>query len=198
MKLLIKNSVLVVVLGFFLNPNARAESPNDFIQTAVDELASELDGKRSELADDKPALYAMIDKILLPRFDRQYAAQLVLGRHWRTASADQRDRFIDAFYGSLVRRYGDGVLEFDENQVKILPFRGDDSKKRATVRVEVQLDDGTRVPISYGLVQRSGGWQMFDVTIEGISYVRNYRTELNSEIQATSLDAVIERLEGEM
>ncbi len=60
----------------------------------------------------------------------------------------------------------------------------------------MQLDDGTKVPVNYSMVNRDKGWLMFDVTIEGISYVRNYRTEINSEIQQTSLDAVIARLEG--
>jgi len=67
-----------------------------------------------------------------------------------------------------------------------------------TVKSIVRLEDGTKVPVNYGMVHRDSGWMMFDITIEGISYVRNFRTELNSEIQAKSLDAVISRLEGEM
>ena len=176
---------------------AFAQSPNDVIQEAADALAAELEGRKDALAADREALYAVIDKILLPRFDRRYAAQLVLGRHWRTANAEQREGFIDAFYGSLLRKYADGVLEFDQDRVEILPFRDDESNPRVTVRTIVKLEDGTDVPVNYGLVKRDSGWLMFDVTIEGISYVRNFRTELNAEIQATSLDAVIARLKGE-
>lgn len=182
----------------FLATSAFAQSPNDIIQSAADELARELNGRKAELAENKSELYAVIDKILLPRFDRRYAAQLVLGKHWRTANTEQRDRFIDAFYGSLLRKYADGVLEFDNDKVELLPFRGDEAKARITVKSTVLLEDGTKVPVNYGLVRRESGWLMFDVTIEGISYVRNFRTELNSEIQAKSLDAVIARLEGEM
>ena len=159
---------------------------------------SAVSGKKEALAADPEALYVVINDILLPRFDRRYAAQLVLGRHWRTASAEQRDRFIDAFYNSLLRRYADGVLEFDPDRVEILPFRGDLSKPRTTVRTTVKLEDGTNVPVNYGMVRRDEGWLMFDVTIEGISYVRNFRTELNAEIQATDLDRVIGRLENEV
>jgi phospholipid transport system substrate-binding protein len=176
---------------------AHAQDLNAIIQSASEQLAAELDGRKEELAADREALYAMIDRILLPRFDRRYAAQLVLGRHWRDANAEQRDRFIAAFYGSLLRRYSDGVLEFNQDKVEILPFRGDLTKQRTTVKTMVTLDDGTEVPVNYGMVKRDAGWLMFDVTIEGISYVRNFRTELNSEIQAKSLDAVIERLESE-
>lgn len=176
---------------------ARADDPNAVIQSAADELAAGLEGRKEELAANRKELYAMIDRILLPRFDRRYAAQLVLGRHWRNASTEQRNRFIQAFYKSLLRRYGDGILEFDQENVDILPFRGDLTKQRTTVKTMVTLEDGTKVPVNYGMVNRDSRWLMFDVTIEGISYVRNYRTELNSEIQQTSLDAVILRLENE-
>lgn len=181
----------------FLGASAFAQSPNDVIQSASEELTAALSDHKEALAADRDELYATIDKILLPRFDRRYAAQLVLGRHWRDANAEQRDRFIDAFYGSLLRKYSDGVLEFSQDRIEILPFRGDLSKPRTTVKTIVMLDDGTKVPVNYGMVNRDSNWLMFDVTIEGISYVRNFRTELNSEIQATGLDAVITRLEGE-
>ncbi|MGI9260847.1 MAG: MlaC/ttg2D family ABC transporter substrate-binding protein, partial [Woeseiaceae bacterium] len=163
----------------------------------ADELAAGLDGRKAALTENKEELYELIDSVLLPRFDRRYAAQLVLGRHWRNASTEQRARFIDAFYGSLLRRYAEGVLEFDQNRIEILPFRGDLEKPRTTVKTMVTLENGTEVPVNYGMVNRDSNWLMFDVTIEGISYVRNFRTELNSEIQATGLDAVISRLEGE-
>ena len=147
--------------------------------------------------NDAQALYGFIDEILLPRFDRRYSAQLVLGRHWRSSSSEQREAFIDAFYGHLLRKYADGILQFDMSKIEILPFRGDSTKKRTMVKTTVRLDDGTRVPVNYGLVKREQGWMMFDVVIEGISYVRNFRAELNSEIQSKNLDAVIERLNAE-
>ena len=191
-RLLISLALTLVSLG------AYAQSPNAVIEEAVTEISSQLNGRKEELASDTQALYALIDEILLPRFDRRYAAQLVLGKHWRTASDEQRVEFIDAFYNSLLRKYADGVLEFDEDKISVLPFRGDETKSRTVVRTEVRLDDGTKVPVNYGLVKRESGWLMFDVIIEGISYVRNFRVELNSEIQAGSLDAVIERLRSDV
>ena len=188
--------LIAIILLLSVGTLANAQDPNDVIQSASDELATVLDGRKAELSADREALYVVIDRILLPRFDRRYAAQLVLGRHWRNANAEQRDRFIAAFYGSLLRRYSDGVLEFNQDKIEVLPFRGDLEEKRTTVKTAVTLDDGTEVPVNYGMVRRDAGWLMFDVTIEGISYVRNFRTELNAEIQATSLDAVIERLEA--
>lgn len=187
---------LALIIGL-TSFGAMAQSPNDVVQAAADELETQLEGRKDEFSEDRDALYAMIDQILLPRFDRKYAAQLVLGRHWRNANEDERSEFIEVFYSSLVRKYSDGALEFDQGSLEILPFRGDDSKSRATVKTIVRLHDGTKVPVNYGVVKRDAGWMMFDVTIEGISYVRNFRTELNAEIQANGLRSVIDRLNGE-
>lgn len=172
-------------------------TPMAVIESAVKQLAEKMDGRQEELASDRDSLYALIDEILLPRFDRKFAAQMVLAKHWRAASEAQRSRFIDAFYQALLRRYADGLLEFEQNQVNVLPFRGDDSKPRAKIKSTVELNDGTKIAVEYELVKRETGWLLFNVVIEGISYIRNFRTELDSEIRNTSLDAVIERLEGE-
>ena len=176
---------------------AAAQSPNVVIEEAVAILTERLDGKKDEFAEDRVALYQLIDDILLPRFDQRFAAQLVLARHWRTASEEQQQRFIDAFYNSLLKRYAEGILEFEEDRIEVLAFRGDASKKTSSVRTVVELDDGSKVPVNYDLVRRGEQWKIFNVTIEGVSYMRNYRTELDAEIRASSLNAVIERLEAE-
>jgi phospholipid transport system substrate-binding protein len=156
-----------------------------------------LGGRREELAENRDELYALIDEVLLPRFDRKLAAQLVLAKHWRTASDEQRERFINAFYNSLLRKYADGLLEFDEERIEVLEFRGDTSAKRSLVKTNVTLDDGTQVPVHYDLVNRGDRWLIFNVKVEGVSYVSNFRTEIDSEIRASSLQAVIDRLESE-
>jgi len=178
--------------------SAQAEdSPNAVIESSVKLLAEKLNGRKEELAENRQELYDIIDGILMPRFDRRFAAQVVLAKHWRTASEEQQARFIEAFYRALLRKYSDGILEFDPDMITVLPFRGDDTKKRTRVRSTVALDDGSTVSVDYELVKRKAGWLVFNVVIEGVSYVRNFRAELDSEIRASSLEAVIQRLEGE-
>ncbi len=174
-----------------------AGSPNAIIDDSVALLTEKLDGRKSELAADRRSLYVLIDEILLPRFDRKFAAQVVLAKHWRSASNEQRTRFVEAFYQALVRRYADGVLEFDPDKITVLPYRGDESKPRTRVRTTVALDDGSKAAVDYELVKREVGWLIFNVVIEGISYVRNFRAEMDAEIRQTSLDDVIARLESE-
>ena len=134
-------NIIGVLIFLAAGNTAWAQDPNSVIQSAADELAAALDGRKDALAENKDELYELIDGVLLPRFDRRYAAQLVLGRHWRNASNEQRTRFIDAFYSSLLRRYADGVLEFDQNRIEILPFRGDlECRVRARTRLEEQVE----------------------------------------------------------
>jgi len=189
-------SLLLIALSF-APAHAQIESPTAVIEGAVALFAEEMDGRHDELASDPDALYALIDEILLPRFDREYAARAVMAKHWRVADEEQRARFIDAFYQALLRRYADGLLEFDQERVSVLPFRGDDSKPRVKVKTTVRINDGTKIAVDYELVKREVGWLLFNVVIEGVSYIRNFRTELDSEIRRSSLDAVIERLESE-
>ena len=192
-------AIFAIVLAAAMSSGSLAtdESPNEVVEGAVALFAERLDGRRDELAEDREALYELIDEILLPRFDRKFAAQVVLAKHWRSASESQRERFIEAFYQALVRRYADGLLQFEQDKVEVLPYRGDATKARTKVRSTVQMKDGGKVAVDYDLVKRDSGWLLFNVVIEGISYVRNFRAELDSEIRNSSLDAVIERLEGE-
>jgi len=188
---------LVALIAQSSGAQSVEDSPNLVIESAVILFAEQLDGRKDELSENRAELYEIIDGILMPRFDRRFAAQVVLAKNWRTASEEQQARFIEAFYRALLRRYSDGILEFDPSKITVLPYRGDTTKKRTRVRSTVALDDGSKVSVDYELVKRKAGWLVFNVVIEGVSYVLNYRAELESEIRASSLEAVIERLEGD-
>jgi len=188
----------VVACFAFLPLEVNAVTPDVVVQEAADLLAAGLNGREAELAVDKDALYALINGILLPRFDRRFSGSQVLGKHWRTASDDQKTRFVDVFYTTLLRRYAEVLLEFDLSSVQVLPFRGDVTKKLVRVRTTLRMNDGKKVPINYMLVTSDDGWLMFDVSVEGISYVRNFRVELDAEIRTTSLEQVILRLESQI
>jgi phospholipid transport system substrate-binding protein len=195
---MIRGFVLAVVLMTIGVADVLAEeSPNAVIESSVALFAEQLSGRREELAANREELYKIVDSVLLPRFDSRFAAQVVLAKHWRTATEEQQARFIEAFYRALLRKYSDGILEFDPDMVTVLPFRGDATQKRTKVRSTVALEDGSKVAVDYDLVKRKSGWLVFNVVIEGVSYVRNFRAELDSEIRSSSLDAVIARLESE-
>jgi len=172
-------------------------APQELIETTSMRLLKALDADRAAAKRDPARVRRLVDEILLPSFDTDYSARLVLGKHWRDATPAQRQRFIDAFYQSLLRNYGSALAEFTAERMALLPFRGDLATGLATVRTEIKRSDGTRVPVSYSMRATPAGWKAWDVTIEGISYVRNLRNDVGAEVDQRGLDAVIERLENE-
>jgi phospholipid transport system substrate-binding protein len=176
---------------------ANTTGPQELMESVAQALLKELEKNREALRKDPAALRAVVDQNLLPHFDTDYAGQLVLGKHWRQATPAQRKRFIDAFYQSLMRNYGEALLEFTPDRMKILPFKGDPNASSATVRTLVRRSDGTQVPVNYSLRKTPSGWKAWDVTIEGISYVKNYRNDIGAEVAQKGLDSVIQRLEAQ-
>jgi phospholipid transport system substrate-binding protein len=148
-------------------------------------------------AKDPAKLDSLVANVLLPNFDTEYAARLVLGQTWRTATPDQRKRFVDAFYHSLLHNYGAALVDFTADRFNILPYKGDPADTTATVRTEVKRSNGEKVPVNFSLRKVDGMWKAWDVVIEGISYVKSFRTDFGAEIQQKGLDEVIDRLESE-
>lgn len=174
-----------------------ASDPSKLIEECAQKMLKELDAHRAEYRKDPTKVNKLVDEVLLPHFDTQYAARLVLGKYWRDATPEQRQRFIDAFYKSLLENYGAALTEFTADRMRVLPFQGDAAADRATVRTEVKRSDGTKVPVNYSMRKTDDGWKAWDVTIEGISYVRNFRTQYGAEIDEKGLEVVIRRLETE-
>jgi phospholipid transport system substrate-binding protein len=194
---------LLVLLGAFPSlvcgataPATPGPGPQELMEQVTRDMQQAIDADREALAKDPARLRALIDRLLLPHFDTDYAARMVLGRHWRDATDSQRKRFIEAFYQSLMSDYGDAMLQFKRDQLKILPFRGDPAADTATVRTEV-MREGKVVPVNFSLRRTPEGWKAWDVTIEGISYARNFRNDFGTEVDQQGLEHLIKRLEAQ-
>jgi phospholipid transport system substrate-binding protein len=173
-----------------------ANDPAKLIETTAQAMLDDINAHRAEYKADPAKVQALVDRLLLPHFDTAYSAQLVLGQHWRTATPDQRKRFIDAFYKSLLKNYGSSITEFSGDRLKVLPSKPGSDPNHATVRTQVKKDDGTFVPVNYSLHKTPDGWKAWDVNVEGISYVKSFRDDFGSQIDQQGLDAVIKRLES--
>ncbi len=169
--------------------------PSDVVETAAKSMLKDLDADRAAYRKDPSKVGALVEKYLLPHFDIPYAARLVLGRHWATATPEQRDRFSKAFYHTLVDNYGSALAEFTSDRLKVFPTKVEPNADRATVRTEVTRDNGDHVPVSYSLHKTDDGWKAWDVVIEGISYVKSFREDFGAAIDQQGLDAVIDRIE---
>ena len=194
-------TVATVALGLFTNALAQDAAqlgPAELVTKVAQDTLKDLDAHRSEYQKNPAKVREVVDRNMLPYFDTAYSAQLVLAQNWRSATPDQRKRFIDAFYQSLLQNYGAALVEFTPDRLKILPYQGKPDDKVATVRSEVRRDNGSRVPVNYSLRKTPAGWKAYDVQIEGISYVKSFRTDFGAEIQQKGLEAVIKRLEEQV
>lgn len=170
------------------------EGPEKVIREASELTMQAIEGRRDELRQDRSKLFAIVDEVLLPRWDRSATGQAVMGRYWREASPEQREAFIDGLYRKLLASYGEGILEYDSSQLKITGTRGDPERGLAVVDSEVRLRDGTTVPVSYRLRFHDGSWKVFDVIVEGISYLTTYRNQYASEFRTKGIQGVIDEL----
>jgi phospholipid transport system substrate-binding protein len=170
--------------------------PSQLIESSANILLSGIDQRRAEFRKDPTGLYALVEQTLLPNFDTPYSAQLVLGPNWRNATPEQRKRFVDAFYQSLLYTYGDAMIDFTGDRLKVFPTKVTPEDTKATVRTEIKRSNGTKVAVNYTLRKVNGQWKAWDVVIDGISYVKSYREDYGAEVQQKGLEAVIARLEA--
>jgi phospholipid transport system substrate-binding protein len=175
-----------------------ASSPQSLIDSSSKTLFADLDANRAKYRKDITQLYKVVDTIFLPHVDVDFAAQQVLGKYWRTATPEQRKRFVTTFYRSLLTTYGDALVDFTGDRMKVLPFQGDPTQPRASVRTEIRRSNGASVAVAYSLRKNAAGaWKVWDVVIEGISYVKSFREDFGLEIDQKGLEALLQRLEAQ-
>jgi phospholipid transport system substrate-binding protein len=177
--------------------DAAGPGPQEIVEGSAKKMLTELDANRPMYAKSPAKLDELVANVLLPTFDSEYAARLVLGLPWRSATPEQRSRFVDAFYHSLLHNYGDALVNFTADKFTVLPYKGEPGDKDATVRTEVRRANGDKVPVNFTLHHTDTGWKAWDVVIEGVSYVKSFRTDIGAEVQQKGLDEVIARLETE-
>jgi phospholipid transport system substrate-binding protein len=171
------------------------QDPTEVVHAAALSMLGELDKDRQTYRRDPAKVALLVEKYLLPHFDTEFAARMVLGRHWSVATPEQRQRFIAAFYHSLLTNYASALADFTSDRLQILPARVAPDATRATVHTKVKGSNGM-VAVDYELRKTPQGWKAWNVIIEGISYVYSYREDFGSQIESQGIDAVIQRLEA--
>ena len=188
-------AVLMLGTGTVRAQDAKATDPSQVLETAAQSMLKELDANRDAYRKDPSKIDALVEKDLLPHFDTEYAARLVLGAHWRDATPEQKKRFIEAFYHSMIQNYGKSLVNFTGDRLKVFPTKAGADPDKVTVRTEVKRDNGSTVPVNYSMHRGPDGWKAWDVVIDGISYVKSFREDFGTEIDQKGLDEVISRME---
>lgn len=191
--------LLLTALMLAFSPlKASAEAmpePQALVKKASDDMLKALKDHETELQDDPEKIYDLVEDILMPHFDFEKMSKLALGKNWRSANADQRERFVEEFRLLLIRTYSTAMLEYTDEEIKMLPFRDDLSRKRVTVPMEVVQKGGPSIGMSLSLYQnKQDAWKVYDVKIDGISLVTNYRSSFANEIRSGGMEQLIKDL----
>ena len=195
------NKVITWLAGGLLASSiavAAAERPRDLVQSQAERVLAALVERRDEFRADPSILENYVRGELEGSFDQEYSARLVLGRHSRGVADAKIEAFADALTRNLLRRYGKAMLEFDPNvKVKVLSETPMREGKLMRVSTEIQRAAGSPVPVDYMLRKVGEEWKVFDVIVEGVSYVQTYRTQFEEQLRGSSLEQVIESLRSE-
>jgi len=169
--------------------------PQAMVECATAEMLQSLKDNKVELEEDPSIIYGLVQEILMPNFDFGKMSKLALGKNWRKASTEQRERFITEFRLLLVRTYSTAMLEYAGQEIKFLPFHDDVAKKKVKVKMEILQTGGPSIPMTLSMyLNKENAWKVYDVKIDGISLVTNYRSTFSSEIRNKGIDKLIDRL----
>lgn len=190
-------TIMLTILFLTAGHSMAADDPVSVIEDSTKELAQLVEEKRQTYRNEPQRLRSDIKAILLPTMDEIYSARLVLGRHGRGKEREQIEAFADALANQLLNRYATALLDYNLNdRVEILPLAGDNTERQTRVRTRVRLENGEHAPVDYVMRKTDEGWQVFDVIVEGVSYVATFRSQIDREISQSSFEAMLERLQS--
>lgn len=178
---------------------ARAEvtAPDAAVKQTTEEMRALIAANHALYQADKGKFYAVVDEVLVPRFDVAQISKLVLGRNWKAASPEQRTRFTQAFKNSLIRNYADALLDnYDSVEARFIPLRLAGGETDVTVKAELKRKVGRPISIGFSMQLVGDEWKVYDVIIENLSLVTNFRSQFNEEIKKNGLESLIQRVES--
>ncbi len=172
-----------------------SNEPVALIQDSTERMLQALKDNEAQLVKDSSLIYGLVQDILMPNFDFDKMSKLALGKNWRKADAEQRVRFTNEFRLLIVRTYSTAMLEYTDEEIRFLPFHDDLSKKKVKVRMEILQSGGPSIPMSLSMyLNKAKAWKVYDVKIDGISLVTNYRSTFATEIRNDGMNELIDRL----
>ncbi len=188
------------LLGFlvFLQTSmvlAQETPPDKLIHDTAEDVLQILRTDDALRRGDKQRAYALVQEKMLPVVNFRRTAQLTLGKYWRQATDAQKDLFAKEFQTLLINTYAAALTQYKDEKVVYKPFSMQPGEKRITVQTEVVRAGGNKVPVDYYLEHTSSGWKVYDVVVDGISLIINYRSAFADIIENKGIDGLIADLQ---
>ena len=189
----------LLLLALLLGANAPAalavEPPPDVLTRTTTQEVITILKQDKELQRGNPAkVHQLVEAKILPNFDFNRMTQLALGKHWPRATAAQKQSLVTEFRNLLVRTYSSSLTAFTDEVIEFKPLAMKPDDTDVTVRSEIRQPGGQPIPINYSFYKTAFGWKVYDVTIDGVSLVTNYRASFASTIRQSGIDGLIKTL----
>ena len=187
-------ALLLTLTVFFAAPVMAIQAPEDLVAKTTKKITSALRAEQDKIKANPGRLYEIVDEVVLPHFDFERMSRWALGKYWRKATKSERVQFMREFRVLLVRTYAKALNDNYDQKIDMLPVRMRKGGKEATVWTEVQQSAGFPIPIDYKMYIKGDAWKIYDVSVDAISLVANYRTSFATEIRKDGLPKLIARL----
>lgn len=168
--------------------------PQQVIQRISDQLQDILINNQEQLQQDPAYVYQLANEVLIPHVDFGRVSSLVLGKYWRRATDEQKLAFSREFQRLLVRTYSTAFKEFQGWEISYTPLRMNEGDSDVAVHTQVKRSGAAPVEVVYRMHIQGGDWKAYDVTIEGISLITNYRTSFAREVRRRGMQGLIQRI----
>jgi phospholipid transport system substrate-binding protein len=191
--------LFMVIVPWLSTAQAMAEGasigPDELIKQTSEKVLKTLEDNKQTYQNNPDKIYELVNEIILPHLDFRAMSKLALGKNWREANEQQQERFVEAFKTMLVRTYSKSLTEYTGQQIEFLPYRPPEEGKRTVeVKTQIRQDNGPSIPIDYRLRIKDDIWKVYDIKIDGISLVTNYRNSFASDIRKVGMDGLIDKL----
>ena len=185
---------MLALAGWSTWVSADERTPEQIVEETSTELLKVINEQSERIKNEQGYVNQVINDLILPVIDLQSMGKLILGKHWKKASEEQRSQFINEFKAMLIRTYAKSVADYGHAKVTVFPPQGEQKGKRHRVKSHLDLGSGTPLQVDYVFRRKEGSWKVFDLVVDGLSLIKNFRTSFSQEISETSLDALITRL----
>ena len=187
--------LLALMAGFNSTQVLAIDTPPDVLaRTTTNEVLAILKQDKELQNGNLGKVYQLVEAKILPNFDFNRMTQLVIGKHWPRATAQQKQALVSEFRNLLVRTYASSLTAFSNQTVDFKPLVMKPDDTDVTVRSEIRQPGGQPIPIDYNMYKSTFGWKIYDVTIDSVSLVTNYRSSFSSTIRQKGIDGLIKTL----
>ena len=186
---------LLLLVALIISTSVLADlAPDELVRKTADDVINELKKDKDIKVGDRAKIYKLAEEKILPNFDFKRICRLVLGKNWRSMTVDQRNVFQIEFRGLLLRTYAIALSKFRDQTIEFKPLRMKSSDKIVLVKTEITQSGGQPIDVNYALSNSTGKWLVFDIVIEGVRLVTNYRSQFASQVKKNGIEDLLKKL----